>query len=593
MRPGEIKGEIDRVIRGLKELGLSGEDAEAMMHGKGGERLPADKTLALIAFDADAVQAQIFASPRPVTIQGASLRLRAWDRDLGTGKILAHRAVVLFAGGGQAMLLTRAGEAEGVRQTLSEAFHSRTSGSPCTTASLALSPRELAAGAPRAQRLELTVEQQKRLGWSPQAGVGFGACMARLALALRQEKGTPQDHPFLKEASSAARCEECGERPRLNEGRCQRCQQNREAGAKEKRKWAQALSFDDVLGEPRAPEPDDEDGEEASGSDRRRARHLAFLRLDGKGIGAVLERLRTMAQYSAISLGLRRAFELEHPEDDLAGLGVPAGRYQLPIAGGDDLLLIVPGRWAQPSGNHGDALSLCSALLGRIERAFEEPEIEGVFAEKAHREVLADVRKIGAGAGVVITSGLPAKFCFDYAGELLRSAKEVISGDPGARSAVDFAVIRGGSAVSSSVTELRNTGENVAELDLGGTLTGKVRKTRCPYPLAAFNAMLERARLLAEVPRSGIYGLRAAMAEPTTGMIAMRYQLARDRDLRRALIGDASLSTLSPALSEWILAPLDNSHDPNAPRWASAISDLLDALRFVGSTEDARKEDAQ
>src|SRR5580698_1797779 len=101
----DLGSERRRIVQGLQKLGLSAGDAASVVNGEKNARLPEERSLALVAFDADAVQAQVFASPRPVTIQGASRILRKWDEDMRGGKTLEKDAVVLFAGGGQAVLL--------------------------------------------------------------------------------------------------------------------------------------------------------------------------------------------------------------------------------------------------------------------------------------------------------------------------------------------------------------------------------------------------------------------------------------------------------------------------------------------------------
>jgi len=560
----DVRNELAKVASGLVGLGLTAGAAESILHGTDADRLSDEKNLALIAFDADAVQAQVFASPRPVTIQGASTILREWDEGLQTGKPLAGGAVVLFAGGGQAVMIARRGY-EGSQ--LAARFREHTGGSPCTTASVDVSPRDLVQGAAKASGPKVKETLALRLGWSPEPARGFGACIARLSLEMRVARGARDASFFLDAPTPEARCKECAERSRRTPDElCARCRKNRDRGSEYKEIWTQARSFDQVLG-----------------ADAHRTRHLAFLRLDGRGVGAQLEALRTIAQYTALSLALRDAFEVR---DLTAVFGVPKDRYQIPIAGGDDLLVVVPARW-KPSeqGGPADAFSLCAALLDRVERSFTGADLAEHFPERADLERL---RKLGAGAGLVITSGMPASFCFDYTGDLLRSAKDAILGEH--RSAVDFAVLRGGSPIATSLAELRQ--RSLLDLDLGGELTGKVQRTRCPYALADFHAFLERTHLLAGAPASALHALHAAMREPTTGMLAVRYQLARHRSLRRALTGDKPLAALPERLDDWVLAKLGTvAGDASLTLWATAIGDLLDVRPFVSGT-DAREQEA-
>ena len=553
----DLQGALTSVREGLAGLGL----ADAVFFGREGD-LGDQRDFALIAFDADSVQAQVFASPRPVTIQGASVILRAWDDDLGKGKILGDDAVVLFAGGGQAVALALRDKIDGVCRKLRGEFRERTGGSPCTVAHVEVSARELARGPQRATR-EIPSSLARRIGWSSSGSRrGFGDCMALLSLAMRAAKGEASAHAFLDAESPSARCKECAERPRLTGNNlCARCAKNHARGGEDKREWDRAHSFDEVLGK-QTKRADDEGDEQPP-----RARHLAFLKIDGRGIGAELEKLRTMAQYVALSRALKRAFE----HRSLADFGVPEGRYQIPIAGGDDLLLVVPARWnPQAEGGTADAFSLTAKLLEHAERAFDELAKHELFAD------IQGIRTLGAGAGLVITSGLPASFCFDYAGDLVKSAKDGIGEHD--RSALDFAVVRGGTPLSSSLRDLRR--RELMALDLGAELTGPVQPTRCPYVLDDLRELIDRAGRLASAPRSALHALHAAMRDPTTGLLAVRYQLARHAELRRALADEVPLAELPPSLGRWVLHKLE----PRAagdPKWATPLGDLLDLLPFV------------
>lgn len=583
LKPEDVTKRLESLQRRIEDLGLLNQgQAHSLLHGRDAGALSSERSLALVAFDADSIQDQIFASPRPVTIHGASAVLRSWDQDLqrGAADLLGAPAVVLFAGGGQAILLTRKDHATTVQKHLRKEFSRRTRSSPCTTAHVDLSPRELAEG-PLAASAQADIHEdvRARVGWSPKQGRGFGGCMALLAARLRIEKGKERSPTFLETATRTARCGECAERPRTGHSeRCERCEANRSEGQKVKKNWEQARSFDEVLGEPARGG----DGRGESGGNR--ARHLAFLRMDGAGIGGILEKLSTMAQYAAVSLALRRAFELD--EREIEELGAPPGRYQLPIAGGDDLLLIVPARWRKANGTVGNVLSLCLTLMERAESVFTSDALSAVFQHD--RASLELVRKVGAGAGVVITSNIPARFCFDYAGDLVRSAKDGITEAPDARSAVDFAVVLGGSPLASSIRELRRLPHNFAELDLSNALRGRVRKTGCPYTPGRFKALLDRAHALSRIPRSSLHGLRNLMEDPQTGLIEVRYRITRHPELRRALVGaGVPLSSLPPEVGPWVLDRPAGGRDADVS-WVTPIPDLLDVLRVIGAAREDR-----
>ena len=107
MKPDEIRTTLDEVLRRIERLGLTNrEESLALLDGDDGRaHLSTEKTFSLVKFDADSIQEQVFASPRPVTIAGASALLRDWDDRLH--ERVGNDAVVLYSGGGQAVLLTR------------------------------------------------------------------------------------------------------------------------------------------------------------------------------------------------------------------------------------------------------------------------------------------------------------------------------------------------------------------------------------------------------------------------------------------------------------------------------------------------------
>ena len=85
--------------RDLLRLGLEPAEAEALARGDSAN-LGAERSFRLVALDVDAVQAHVFASPRPITIEGASALLRVWDQRV-LRELVEKRAGValLFAGG--------------------------------------------------------------------------------------------------------------------------------------------------------------------------------------------------------------------------------------------------------------------------------------------------------------------------------------------------------------------------------------------------------------------------------------------------------------------------------------------------------------
>lgn len=550
---GSKSTEAARALERVKDeiaalLGLTGEDAHRLVSGAEVGAVAARKDLALVGLDADGVQSQVFASPRPVNIQGASARIRDFDDRLRRGDLLEGlrgRCPVLYAGGGQATLLTTQDLAPVLSERLVSAYSERTGGR-ATSAQLPLSGSELVDG----PKVLVGVPEQiaRKVGLQLQPARGFGGCVGALAARMRLEKLRPSRHAFLEGPQVGPRCAECGLRPRVAEKLCTRCAENRGRGGKEKH--AQARTYEDVVRLPNG----------------RRARLLAFVVIDGKGIGGVLQRLRTVEQYVAVSTQLELAFE--PPDADLAALlGLPAENFQVPIRGGDDLMLVLPATW-----DGGDVFTATARLLRRVEERFSADALGAAFRRGDARDTAALERleRVGAGAGIFVTTGLPAGFCFDYAGELCDASKAGIQ--DAHRSAIDFLILRSGSPLSREALHAVNAAEK--QLDLPG-LRGTLQLTRRPYGLSDYEELLARVRKGKKVSRSTLYGLRNALEVPNVGMVHLAYQLARHPELRPVFLETEhdtppSLSKLGP----WVLKELEHG-------WATPIPDILDLARVV------------
>jgi len=222
------------------------------------------------------------------------------------------------------------------------------------------------------------------------------------------------------------------------------------------------------------------------------------------------------------------------------------------LRGGDDLLLVMPAATRETN-----ALALTAALLRDLESLLDVDPLRGV---------------LGAGAGVVITSGLPADFCFGLAHDLCERAKgRLVAGDGADRSAIDFAVVAGGAMFSESgkVRDRREVALGTARV------AEKVELSQRPYTLSRFEALLELADRVdgTGVGRSLLVALRDALDKsPETAALSWAYQLARHRRLREAF--GASLDRPVHELSEWLFHPVDGDDG-----WATAVPDLIEVLR--------------
>jgi hypothetical protein len=369
--------------------------------------------------------------------------------------------------------------------------------------------------------------------------------MARLAHALRLEKESARRHPTLAEPYDGPRCAETGDRPAERDARLSRfAEMHRARGAHEKRELEQARTFDEISS----------DG------------WVAYICVDGAGIGSLVAGLRTLREYVETSAALTKAFTLD--ADDLLGMGCRKDRFQLVLSGGDDLLLVVP---AKAKDDQVDAFSLTGKLCQHIESRFA-----------AHAP--SETRRIGVGAGVVIAKGLAASFAFDHARALCNRAKKALPGalsDASAtsdRSAVDYEVIGGGAPLSGSLDDVR---PSVKVKNPLGRSSVDLVLTRRPYTLSRWEALIQRARKLAGMEqgetglaRSQRLALRRVFRKDRDveeGLVDLLYQASRHPELRRLL--EIDLLAMPP--SEWVMTELPDG------RWATSLGDLVEVSRLL------------
>jgi hypothetical protein len=512
----------------LKAVGVPEELVPAVVSpGPGGPlgSLPRERSLALIAFDIDQVQQTVLASPRPVTIAGASRMLAEWDDAMRNGEHTPGDATVLYAGGGTATILAPIQHADSLRKDLEQRF-GRHAHARATTAALPVSAFELANGPSPSTRSPSAL---KALGFAPAGGGGFGACLANLNLLLRHAKLAARPHPSVHAETSVPRCAECGRRPREQDTLCEACAAHKRRGREVRREEREARSFDELS---------------------KNGGRIAFVCIDGAGIGRKLAELKTIEQYRTLSRDLNEAFRLD--EETRTKLD-PEGRgHQAVLEGGDDLMFVLPARAAR-----ANVFDITAELLRRIE------------------EVGRD-HAIGAGAGIVVTNNLTASFAFDAARKLCGLAKSVVGEKTGARSAVDFEVILGGFPYSEDPGDTRKQDSKLRQIDhptRPGLMPG-LALTQRPYTLPRFEELIEAAKRVARAPKSQLSALRSALdSDSPAALVSVHYQVARHRELRNALGID--LATASRFLSDWVL------RDEPDNVLSTGIADLIEAARVV------------
>jgi DNA-directed RNA polymerase subunit RPC12/RpoP len=423
----------------------------------------------LLAWDANSIHAFVFDTTNATGIRGASDLLSGIDAVLRDGRSLGlRRGQVLFAGGGSGLAVVAEGEVEPCLRRLHQIFAERTVIATCTAAAVNL----LEDGQGFDERVR---------------AVGRALARARILTGPDAEPAVP----FFVE-----RCQVCGRRaaasrPLRGESRtprfeCQPCSSRIEHGKTMVRSKDEPVGFEDI-------------------ADHEGKGFYAVVYLDGKGIGKTINRLPSPLDYATFSRSiegvLRGSFDqvadrygLRKDSEDRQS----KGRYQRPICGGDDVVVILPGEVAVP---------FTRDLLKQVEQAADsDPVLSG--------------KMIGASAGVAIGHvKFPIRHLVSEAEALLALAKRRAYAEPEPRSTLSFAVVTDGSPRSETVEPPR-WGAGPNDLLLSGR----------PYTLDELGTFSERFRVVrnGKVGRSQLYALHNhAMRGPQQLRNHVLYQIGR------------------------------------------------------------------
>lgn len=509
------------------------------------KNLAKERRLSLVMLDADSIQDEILASPRPLTANGTSALIRDWDKALQNGAIqdkALKDVTLLYAGGGNAVLLLPQTEPD--LNSLCKAFSDKTHATT-TPAFIPISPWELVHGPLPMQNASPDLRKKlEKLGIDP-VPKDFGACMDALRFAV-QHKKLQQD--ATEAPVTGLRCVECQQRPRGTEAGkralCDRCHQRREKGIDEK-------------GRKRS---DEEDGDIRNFQELlyidQRAR-MAYIFLDGKGIGKCISKKKSLREYFDLSKELHKTFAA--PDSAEEG----AQRTAIPLLeGGDDLMLAVP----LAVEGQKDAFAVVADLVERIRKS---------------------PAGVDAGVGMVITGSLNADFCMARAKALCNNAKR--RGKNG--SAIDFEHILEGFPFSDDINALREKDFLLANPPPIPGMT-KLLRTQRPYSADDFSDLLKRARKLQDIPRTQLSLLLDAFApgkDALTAFITLLYQVARGDgqtpSLRDALGLPSSLASLDK------LPPhLLRKRDEAAGLWDTGLVDLIEVSGLLARPESGGDE---
>lgn len=482
------------------------------------ELLEPDGKLVLVGFDVPGIQAYLFDTSKRRIIESASRQLSDADGDVAARVresigADAPASLTIFAGGGQGVVLSPKHDEEAVRKGIQAAFANiaRT----VSVEALAFEPLELVEKDNDAPAIRTA------LGLDTSLLAPFSELRARLGMALaRARRITGQ------QGTEGERCPFCRVRPPSSDSShdvhshdrvvrvCEVCASRWKAN---KRTDEGPQTFEDI--------------KRAMPSRRvRKEDRVAVVYADGNAIGQVLDALGTLAEYRAFSRALDSAVQ-RGMNESLEALGrVP---YQQLLAGGDDVLLLLPGPLA---------MELVRRLCSVVEAVFAgTPPPDGVLSSglEAVRQDLwsvvdgksalgAKLGRVGLSAGVVFASpSFPLRLMVAYAREVLKTAKRRAHRDTQSaeRHYVDFICVEAGADLGIRVQEDR-------ELRYRRSDRWLIQR---PYGLAELEVVLREVAALTQIDRSQIYQLREVVLQEQerVGELHLQYQVARHDAWRR------------------------------------------------------------
>ncbi len=470
----DLRGEL---VRGLaRALGPSagGELDEAAakqaVDGHGlpetvRERFGESPVAALVCFDADQIQSWVFASERIQVAAGASqlleeLNEKAWELLAADRELAAHLGGKVFSAGGAGILLASAsflGNEKALASRMEELLRQRCPDLGFTVAAVPLHVRDFERSGDGD-----TLARVHGLGRF-RVATGLKAALTRLQVEVRAKKdGQPEpSRGRLLRATNellATRCPSCGARSPENPA---------PAGQEPKpanwcwwcRKVSGALrhgprAFVDAAGNPIT-------FADLAELVRQPRRYLGFLALDGNGMGQLGRQMGSLLELAAFSAATTAIYERAR-RAGIAALGdfaeSPDETHLSLVGGGDEITFVLPA---------GAAPGVAQAGATAVEEGFDALTREDAWLARAFAEnpgALAELRKAGAGAGLVLADGhFPVRFLRRYAAALQKRAKRHCN-QTGERSAVAWELLATGSPLTEEPGEVAAASLGLARL---------------------------------------------------------------------------------------------------------------------------------
>lgn len=547
----------------------AGQD-QALLRSVFGNQAP----LALLAFDTPGLQDYVFRVRRPIDIRGGSQQVRAFtDGDAGAPTELSAclqalgltQRHVIYAGAGQGLLVLPEHVAPRAQGEIERLLAEQTSHDLRPVAAwLPVWPWDLTQQAPLACPTGLA----QALGYDV-APSRYAATRAALATALsRRRSQRTRLATAIPAARQDERCDACelhlGAPQKDGTRVCAACTARRRCGGSERRDQDEARTFEDVV---------KHTGHTA----------LAVIYVDGANFGSLFRGVRSMAQHKGLSDAVTQAFAqaakqarglsrqalVGHAtsdiDDDL--------RFQTPLCGGDDLVLILPAVIAP---------TVVEVLLDSLEAGLD-PTRNAALRSAWPQDAGAAPVAPGVGVGLAIAdTHVPVHFLLGYAKDLMRSAKVALRAN-NERSAVDFMVLTSGVPLGGSLQATR--GKYLRRAAQGSEPA--LNLTERPYTGTRFRDFLRYARALDGAMQRGRAQVFAVRQEVMRGYHTSRnfwrYQHAR------ATQADTGWQAFRERLhcdlkrvDELLWRP-QGTEDVRSTRYLDAV-ELLDFLRGDPST---------
>ncbi|MFQ6071706.1 MAG: hypothetical protein ACE5KT_03255, partial [Methanosarcinales archaeon] len=337
--------------------------------------------------------------------------------------------------------------------------------------------------------------------------VSFGSIVQFLADIIRKEKDTRFEFsiPFLP--GYLMRCQSCGVLLAIKEDIlrfesekiCHVCSKKRDKGRKKRKSMPKemkpALTIEDI-----------------AGIEEGKMGYVAVIYADANNMGKVLFEMNSMLEFAVFSMTVTEV--MEKVTKDLVKEYKLSEKYQAPILGGDDILLLVPAKHAP---------SIVSSLAKKVEEEMMRRggEIGGNLGN--------ELAKIKMSVGfVIVPAHFNIAFSVDYTEKLLRTAKE--KSYESKLPCVDYMVIKDSSPLGLEIKEFRDA---VYDWEPDGA---KVKLTQKPYLLKDFKNMMRWVKFLrqAKVARSQLKIAESLLKSepPRVARLNILYEWIRSKEWR-------------------------------------------------------------